>query len=157
MPLEVRAFMLLGSAVVNEEDMALLQGFADRTDGGTFDWSRSYDQYVDDAIRNGVTSFTRDARGFSCIDENDRDHITWFSVPADEGWTATIDGANAPIIDSGGMMLLTVPAGTHRIEFTYETPWLKEGIILSAVSMLLYIVLLAAGKLHRGAAGGRDR
>ncbi len=140
-PLEARAFMMLGAAVVEDKDVSLLAGYADEKDQESFDWSRSYDQYVLEDIENGVKDFSKDASGFRCTDVSDRDHLVYFSVPNDEGWSAAIDGAPAKIIDSGGMMLLCVPAGSHSIEFSYETPCLKAGIVISLAGLLMNVLL----------------
>ena len=152
-PLEARAFMMLGAAVVNEEDVPLLSGYADEKNQESFDWTRSYDQYVLEDIENGVTDFSKDASGFRCTDVSDKDHLVYFSVPNDEGWSAAIDGTPAKIIDSGGMMLLCVPAGSHSIEFTYVTPYLKAGVIITLAGILMNLFLYILYRRARRTAG----
>ena len=60
----------------------------------------------------------------------------------DEGFTATVDGEETEIekVD-GGLMAVFVPAGTHRIVFTYYPEGLTACLRVSAAAA----VLLAAG------------
>ena len=85
-----------------------------------------------------VQNFERNRRGFTCTTDYDRDQLVFFSVPNDAGWTALVDGEKAEIIDSCGMMALSVPRGSHRIGFSYHTPGLSEGLALSAAGWLVF-------------------
>ena len=73
-----------------------------------------------------------------CVTGYDKDTYVYFSVPNDEGWTATIDGEKTEIINSGGMMLIKVPAGNHNVEFKYFTPWLKIGTIIAVLCWIIF-------------------
>ena len=65
-----------------------------------------------------------------------------FAVPASAGWSANVDGAAAETLASAGALLaVRLDAGTHEIELTYRTPWLREGAAVSAASL----AALAAG------------
>lgn len=88
-----------------------------------------------------VRDFHRDVRGFTCATDYDQDQLVFFSVPNDAGWTALVDGERAEIIDSCGMMALNVPRGKHRIAFSYHTPGLSEGLVLSAAGGLMFLLL----------------
>lgn len=87
-----------------------------------------------------VTDFSRDAHGFQCRFSSLNNELIYFSVPDDPGWTARIDGEKTEILNSGGMMLLFVPAGQHKIEFSYVTPGFVPGIWISILSWLVFIV-----------------
>ena len=80
--------------------------------------------------------------GFFAVAELERDNLVFFSVPYDEGFTATVDGEAAGIekVD-GGLMAVFVPAGMHRIVFTYYPKGLNACRRVSAAAA----VLLAAG------------
>ena len=74
----------------------------------------------------------------------------FFSVPFDEGWTATVNGKEAEIEKVNvGFMAVKVPEGASTIRFDYATPGLKAGIVISGGSLailLIYILLFTAYK-----------
>ena len=56
----------------------------------------------------------------------------FLSLPYDKGWSATVDGVAAELIRANsGFMAVRVEGGTHSIELSYATPWLKQGCLLS--------------------------
>jgi hypothetical protein len=51
------------------------------------------------------------------------------------GWTATLDGAPVPILPANGFVrAVEAPAGEHEVVFTFATPGLTAGAIVSAVA-----------------------
>lgn len=96
-----------------------------------------------------VKNFSRTRNGFVCSSDYDEDELVYFSVPDDSGWTAYIDGEETPIIDSGGMMLIHVPSGTHSITFRYQTPGLETGAAVSGVSLAALIVFAICGRRRK--------
>ena len=69
--------------------------------------------------------------------------LVFFSVPYDDGFTATVNGQSTQIekVDNG-LMAIRVPAGHAEISFVYETPGLVTGIKLSLTGIALYAVYL---------------
>lgn len=96
-----------------------------------------------------VRDFRRDARGFRCAADYDRDQLVFFSVPNDAGWTARLDGAETEIIDSCGMMAIRVPAGAHEIAFEYHTPGARTGLLISLAGWLLFCATAVRKRLKR--------
>ncbi len=79
----------------------------------------SYEQYVQDAAARramGVTDFQADASGFSANIQLENSTLVFFSVPWDEGWTATVNGQPVQVENvSGGPVRGGVPGGAkHR-------------------------------------------
>lgn len=66
------------------------------------------------------------------------------SVPYDEGWTATINGAAAELAPAAdkGMSCLSVRKGTNKIAMSYRTPGAFAGL---AVSLATAVALVTAG------------
>lgn len=61
----------------------------------------------------------------------------------DRGWSATIDGAAAPLERWDlSLAALAVPAGRHRVELTYRDLWLVLGLRVSATALALWSTAL---------------
>jgi hypothetical protein len=53
------------------------------------------------------------------------------------GWTATVNGAEAPILRADGLFrAVRLGEGAHRIAFRYRTPGLREGAVASVLAAL---------------------
>ena len=82
-------------------------------------------------------SFTADAKGFVSKIRMERDNLVFFGVPYDPGFSATVNGRPAEVLKvSGGMMAVPAPAGDNEIVFTYRTPGLFAGALISVGSLL---------------------
>lgn len=70
------------------------------------------------------------------------------SVPYDDGWSVTINGAVAELTPAAdkGMSCLRVQKGTNKIVMTYKTPGAFAGL---AVSLATAVALVAAGLFAR--------
>jgi hypothetical protein len=65
------------------------------------------------------------------------------------GWSAAIDGRSVPIRPiTGVLQSVTVPAGNHRVTFSYLPP----GIVWAGFALVLGILSIAAGSAQRGRA-----
>ena len=68
----------------------------------------------------------------------------------DPGWTARLDGASTKIYRADfAFMAVPVPAGGHRIEFTYAPPGLRTGAAVSAGGACLACLTLLSGAFAR--------
>jgi hypothetical protein len=64
------------------------------------------------------------------------------------GWTATIDGAAAPVIRANHVFRgVVVPAGAHRVVFTYAPADLMTGVYISLATLLVLCAAAAASIL----------
>ena len=96
-----------------------------------------------------VKNFQRTSDGFVCESDYSDNELVYFSVPNDSGWKAFIDGKETAIINSGGMMLICVPAGAHSIAFHYTTPGLSAGAAISLLSLGALILFALADRKKR--------
>ena len=112
--------------------------------------SYSQNAYFSDCLARRETaadSFTRDNRGFTATITLEKENYVFFSVPYEEGWSATVNGEPAQIVKANvGFMAVLCPAGADiTIRFDYMTPGLKYGLLLSLAALtlfLLYLVLM---------------
>lgn len=153
LPVDERASALMHAFVVEPQEIAKVSSLAEPFDADGVDLRAGLDSAIDRCKENAVFDFHRDNTGFWCRTAYDRDRFVYFSVPYDKGWHATIDGAPAEIIRSGGMMLLRVPKGEHDIRFLYHTPGLRPGAVVSAVSWAAFagVCICAAVKRRKNA------
>ena len=114
---------------------------------------RSAETYAADCTARraaGVQSFTATNTGFTATTNYAADELVFFSVPYDDGFTATVNGEPASIekVDDG-MMAVYVPAGESSIEFTYRTPGLKTSAAVTLAAWAVYGVYLLVLKKKR--------
>lgn len=59
------------------------------------------------------------------------------TIPAEDGWTATVDGKPAQIQSVNGLICINTGTGEHTVNLTYRTPGLKTGAIASAAGIVI--------------------
>ncbi len=100
--------------------------------------------YAQDAAarRNmACTSFAADGAGFTAHITLERENLVFFSVPYDEGFTATVNGAPAPVERvNGGLLAIPCEAGENEIAVAYETPGLRLSSAVSLAALLVWLV-----------------
>lgn len=70
----------------------------------------------------------------------------------DPGWSATVDGAPAPVILANHVFrAVPVPAGDHTVILRYDPPLLRIGMLVTAATTLLVIVAAVAMESRRSA------
>ncbi|CAM2872894.1 YfhO family protein [Dellaglioa algida] len=63
------------------------------------------------------------------------------SIPYSEGWTATDNGHTVPVIKTNEAFIgLKLQKGTHHIVYSYKTPGLTTGAVLSVLGLLIWFV-----------------
>ena len=105
---------------------------------------------VSEACLLYTSEFTYDSDGFDAEINLEKSKLVFFSVPYDKGWTAYVNGKPADIEKvSYGFMAVKADAGENTIEFRYETPGLKIGIVISIIGLIClgaYIVVFRKKK-----------
>ncbi len=87
--------------------------------------------------QTACTDFKMNSAGFSATSTGEHTRLIYFSVPHDNGWSATINGKTTKIYTvNGGMMAIVVPKGASDIQFNFYPPGLKAGMIISLLSVL---------------------
>ncbi len=87
--------------------------------------------------------FSYDNHSFTSKIKLQKENLVFFSVPYEKGWSATVNGKPAEIIKSNvGFMSVAAPAGDNEIVFTYHTPGLKAGILISLIALAFFFLYL---------------
>lgn len=79
-----------------------------------------------------------------------KDKWLFLSIPYSRGWSAKVDGESTEILKANTMfMALPLEAGYHEIELNYCTPGVKAGIVISLLSLGIFIVLSFVGRYRK--------
>ncbi|WP_458458175.1 YfhO family protein [Pseudobutyrivibrio sp.] len=141
MDVNSRGIALLDSAVLDEDSLTdEIKADLPRNAADDIDLDKSVSAYVMEHTYGSVLGFNKDGHGMSCVTGYDKGTYVYFSVPYDTGWTAYVDDSETDIIESGGMMMIKVPAGGHNIRFDYYTPGLKVGLAVTGICILIFLV-----------------
>ena len=99
-----------------------------------------------DSHQRSLTSsyyFKTDNHGFTSKFISGKETLVFFSIPYDEGWTATVNGEKVEIEKvNSGFMAVKVGAGDSEIRFDYMTPGLFTGVKITAVSAVVLLVYI---------------
>ncbi len=129
----------------------LLRSIDELKGHNSYDFSTSLvndDTLADDCQKLATTSavsFERDNGGFTATVIREKANLVFFSVPYEDGWSATVNDGEVEIIKANkGFMAVVVPAGTSIIRFDYKTPGLEIGLYTTlgcAVVLLIYAII----------------
>jgi len=108
--------------------------------------------YLDDCLdraKTACSSFQYTSTGFAAELNINSEELIFFSVPYEDGWSAEVNGEPAEIYRVNvGFMAVVAPKGEKvTIEFTYHTPGLFTGVLITLLSLILLIAYLVL--LHR--------
>lgn len=66
--------------------------------------------------------------------------LVFFTLPYDEGWDIQANGETVqPVKVLDSLLAVPLSPGTYELEMHYRTPYLREGILVSAVSIILLV------------------
>ena len=115
----------------------------------------NYNSYMNSCLERAATAcseFTTDSRGFTAKTTLKKDNLVFFSIPYDEGWSATVDGVAVPIekVNVGFMAVPVSGDGNeHTIRFTYDTPGLTVGCVTTFFGLLVAAALVLFVRRYR--------
>lgn len=133
------ANVMLKSIVIKNSDIEALSPYLKHAE---IDDNISFDEACNARRIYTVSDFVGNTKGYSAKSNFDKDKVIFFSVAADPGFKATIDGQQTKIYNVNlGMSAIIVPAGHHTILFNYIPSGFYLGCIISACSMIILIIL----------------
>ncbi|MHC9537684.1 YfhO family protein [Dellaglioa sp. BT-FLS60] len=102
---------------------------------------RSYTHEVRKIQKNKLNSLKFSTNKVSGSITTPKIGILTSSIPYSKGWTATDNSRPIPIIKTNDAFIgLKLPKGTHHIVYSYQTPGLSTGIILSLLGILIWLI-----------------
>lgn len=106
----------------------------------------SYSTFLTDVMkRKNMSSyhFEMTNNGFECRIILNQPNLVYFSLPYDDGFIAYVNGKEAEIEKVNyAMSAVYVPAGDNKIVFSYKTPYLSGGIMLTVAGWLVYSIYM---------------
>ncbi len=103
----------------------------------------TYETACREKQQNCASSFTFDSKGFEAQIELEKPELVFFSVPYSKGWSAQVNGEDVQVEEvSFGMMAVRAEKGNNSIVFTYRTPGLALGLLISGVSVLIFFIYI---------------
>ena len=111
----------------------------------------AYVAYCKERRADTCDSFTYDSYGFTATIALDKPKLVFFSVPAEDGWTATVNGKPVDIERVNYcFMAVRCEKGDNVIEFHYETPGLAYGFRITLCGIGLLIIYLVWTHIRYG-------
>lgn len=72
-----------------------------------------------------------------------RDSVGVIALPWSRGWQATVNGKTVPVYKANlSYMGVPLSKGTNKIVLTYQTPGLKAGFLITAITTLFLMIVL---------------
>ncbi len=91
--------------------------------------------------QSAISSFERSANSFKATVTTKKANLLFFSIPYEAGWSATVNGKAVHIEKvNKGFMAVEVPKGASTVTFTYKTPGLELGIMISAGALIILVI-----------------
>ena len=139
--------VMLASVTLDDEQLERFSGRMERLDVYNIpDWKDS----VARLQANACDRFETSASGFTAHIDASQAGMLVFTIPFDKGFSATIDGQEAEIIQCDvAFMGVWVEAGEHEIVFTYRTRALRLGIAASLCAAMVLALYVAIARKRR--------
>jgi len=130
---------LLANLAVKSEDIPFVSQYLKE---GHLVGDVPIDSVVAERRKVVCSSFAGDTRGFTASVDMDRDNLLFFSVPCDDGFSASVDGKPTRIYEANlGLSAVFVNAGKHDIQFSFFPRGMKAGIAVSVLCLVLLLLM----------------
>ena len=109
-------------------------------------FERAYEQLAE---RSMIPTLVSDTRIEGAIRVREAG-LLYLSIPADDGWSLTVDGEKTRITAVGDAMIAVhLEPGLHAIALEYEAPGFSLGLKISVISLAVFLAFLIVALLSR--------
>lgn len=141
---------LISALVLDDSQAEKYSSFLTDISGEEIPDKEQYEAICREKQSAAASSFRFDSKSFEAEIELDKPQLVFFSVPFSKGWSAEVNGEAADVERvSYGFMAVKADAGRNTIVFRYRTPYLTEGLIISAASILMLAAYLLICRFSR--------
>ena len=141
---DIRDRLLLKAVMLDDEQIEKYGGLMEHLETGEHSYSDEDLTEDCDALREECAYyFKRDNKGFDSKIKLSEETLVMYSIPYEEGWSATVNGKAVTIekVDNG-LCAIKCEEGENIVRFNYMTPGLINGIIITAATLLLFAAYL---------------
>ncbi len=76
------------------------------------------------------------------------DRFLLTTIPYERGWRLRVDGVETPVVPYQDALIgVPLSAGEHSVELVFRAPGLTAGIVISSVSLCVFVLLLIVGRI----------
>lgn len=92
---------------------------------------------------------TKGDKIFGTVDVSKNGYFV-LSIPYDEAFKIKVDGKKQEFSKINDVFLgFSLEKGTHEIEITYNAPWKNIGVIVSVISVILFLIMIYNDKKQK--------
>lgn len=136
---------LINTLVLNDKQIEKYSGILTEYDNNETLSKQDYISSCKEKQKTASSSFSYDHHGFKSEINLEKPQLVFFSVPYSDGWEAYVNGRKTDVEKvSYGFMAVKADEGDNEIVFSYKTPGLTTGIIITISGIMLlagYIVI----------------
>lgn len=133
-------YVMLSHLVVPKEEETIFAKYLEKSNAKVL--TNNVDSVVKERRMAASVSFRGDTKGFVSEIFLPEDNFVFYSVPADNGFTAYVDGKQTLLHQVNlGLSSVFVPKGKHEVQFKFMPAGMKEGMMAS-VAMLVILLLV---------------
>ncbi len=134
--------LLMNSVVLSKEQIEKYEDILTPTTKETL--KLEPEDLIQTLRKNSCTNFKKTSYGFSATINLEKDSLLVFTVPFEEGFSATVNNKNVEIENvNSGLMAIKVKKGENKIKFKYETPGLRLGFYIFLLSFFFLVLYLS--------------
>jgi uncharacterized membrane protein YfhO len=108
-----------------------------------------YETYEELAARPLTLYSFGDTRLLGSVDAGEGG-VLFTSIPFDKGWSVKVNGQQRPLSSiADGLISIDLTPGLHAIEFSFTPQGFREGLIATALSLVVLVVVVIIGWRRR--------
>ena len=136
-----RSNLLMRALVLSDADAAAYSQYLQPLPAAELN-DLTYDRYVQDCADRRASAcsvFQMTNSGFHAEITLDAPNLVFFSVPYDDGFTATVNGKETDILRvDEGLMAVLCPAGENTLDFVYQPDGIRLGKPVTLLSLVVF-------------------
>ena len=137
-----RSNLLMRALVLSDADAAAYSQYLQPLPAAELN-DLTYDRYVQDCADRRASAcsvFQMTNSGFHAEITLDAPNLVFFSVPYDDGFTATVNGKETDILRvDEGLMAVLCPAGESTLDFVYQPDGIRLGKPVTLLSLVVFV------------------
>ena len=111
---------------------------------------KEYKEKIDKLNANVMENITYGDNYISGTINSDTNGILQITTSYSEGWKAYVDGKEEKVFKVNEAFIgINIEEGEHKVEFKYETPYIKLGVAFSIIGILMYISIIVIDRKRK--------